>query len=161
MTTTRTLVSSIARFALVAAALAAAPGCDADATAPAESGEILLSVGTIPDGVACIRVSIVGELRQSTSDFDVTPGASLSQSFSGLPVGTVVFSASAYAQACASVSKATVPMWISEDKVVTVAQGKSTSVTLVLVKNGRAKVTVEFGDQDDAGRPNADGGVGG
>jgi hypothetical protein len=73
-----------------------------------------------------------------------------------------VFSANAYAQACASVTSSTVPMWISEDKTVTVVQGKSATVTLVLLKNGRAKVTVQFGDQDDGGsdaQTNPDGGL--
>ena len=143
-------------------ALAPSLGCDSNQPGPTETGDIMLSVPNLPDDVACIRVSIAGEFRSVVNDFDVAPGDTLAQSFSGLPVGAVVFSANAYAQACASVTSSTVPMWISEDKTVTVVQGKSATVTLVLLKNGRAKVTVQFGDQDDGGsdaQTNPDGGL--
>ena len=66
-------------------------------------------------------------------------------------MGKDVFSANAYSQACESVTKSTAPMWLSDEKTVNVAQGKSTSVTLALYKNGRAKVSVEFADQEDGG----------
>ena len=131
--------------------LAAGPGCDHDQASSTESGEAMLSVGTIPDGVACIRVSVVGETRSLESDFDVVPGDTLVQALSGLPVGQDVFSANAYSQDCASVTKSTAPMWLSDQKTVSIAQGKSSSVTLTLYKNGRAKVTVEFADQEDGG----------
>jgi hypothetical protein len=42
-------------------------------------------------------------------------------------------------------------MWISDQKTVNIVQGRSSSVTLTLYKNGRAKVTVEFADQEDGG----------
>jgi hypothetical protein len=133
--------------------LALVPACHDDATAPveAETGEAMLSVGTIPENVACIRVTVTGEFRSVVADFAVVPGDTLVQALSGLPVGADVFSANAYSQACDAVSKSTAPMWLSEEKTVNIAQGKSSSVTLTLVKNGRAKVSVEFADQDDGG----------
>jgi len=138
-----------ARLALVT--LAICPGCGHDQHDSTESGEAMLSVGTIPNDVACIRVSVVGDVRSVEDDFDVVPGDTLSQALTGLPVGEDVFSANAYSQDCASVTKSTVPMWLSDQKTVNVAQGKSSSVTLTLYKNGRAKVTVEFADQEDGG----------
>ena len=137
--------------ALLIAGLCPAAGCDHRKPDPTETGEALLSVGIIPDDVACIRVSVVGEFRSVVSDFDVVPGDALTQALSGLPVGKDVFSADAYAQDCASVTKSTAPMWLSDEKTANVAQGKSSSVTLTLYKNGRAKVTVEFADQEDGG----------
>lgn len=139
-----------------------AQGCDHGRGAPPETGEVMLSIGTIPEDVACVRVSVAGELRSVAADFTVIPGGTLTQALSGLPVGKDVFSASAYSQACDDVTKSTAPMWLSEEKTVNVAQGKSTSVTLTLYKNGRAKVSVEFADQED-GDPDAgtaDGGTG-
>jgi hypothetical protein len=127
----------------------------------------MLSLATIPEDVNCVRVTITGAFRDVVSDFDVAPGDSLSEAFTGLPVGSVVFSADAYASACASVAKSTIPMWVSEDKTVNVVQGRSSSVTLTLYKNGRAKVTVDFADQEDGGVDggstggSADGGTGG
>jgi hypothetical protein len=144
------------------AALLFAAGCDSHRLEPAESGEVMLSVGTIPDDVACVRVVAAGEFRQVVTDFDVTSGATLGEALSGLPVGKVLFSANAYAQDCASTTKSTAPMWLSDEKSVNVVQGKSTSVTLTLYKNGRAKVTVEFADQEDGGTDaggSADGGL--
>ena len=105
----------------------------------------------LPDGIACIRVSVVGEFRSVVTDYAVTPGVALVESLSGLPVGKDAFSANAYSQDCDSVTKSTAPMWLSDEKSVNIAQGKSSSVTLVLYKNGRAKVTVEFADQEDGG----------
>ncbi len=126
-------------------------GCGRDQGGPPETGEVMLSMAAIPEAVSCVRITATGELRDRVSDFTVAPGDTFTQSFSGLPVGSVVFSASAYSQDCSSVSKSTVPTWISEDKTANVVQGKSSSVTLTLYMNGRAKVTVQFGDQVDSG----------
>jgi hypothetical protein len=137
--------------ALLPALLLVAAGCDNDQADPTESGQAMLSIGTIPDDVACIRVSVTGEFRQVVKDYAVTPGTTLVESLSGLPVGQDVFSANAYVQVCDSVTGSTAPMWLSEEKTVSIKQGKSSSVTLTLYKNGRAKVTVEFADQEDGG----------
>ena len=130
-------------------------GCDGDQRAQEaanqEQGQAMLSVGTIPDNVACGIVTVVGEFRTEVRNFDVVPGSALSEALTGLPVGAVIFSANAYSQACTSVTKSTAPMWLSEEKDVNLVQGKSSSVTLTLYKNGRAKVTVDFADQEDGG----------
>jgi hypothetical protein len=126
-------------------------GCGASHSAEPETGQIMLALGTIPENVNCVRISAVGVGREFTRDLDVAPGQTVSEAISGLPVGVVVFSANAYATACSSVTKATVPMWVSDEKTVTLVQGKSSTVTLTLYKNGRAKVTVEFADDQDGG----------
>jgi hypothetical protein len=153
MKTIHSLLHDTRRLSLLALlALASSLGCsDGQPSATEETGEAMLSVGTIPEDVACIRVSVVGELRSVVKDFAVIPGGSLAEPLSGLPVGKDVFSANAYSQACESVTKSTAPMWLSDEKTVNVAQGKSTSVTLALYKNGRARVSVEFADQEDGG----------
>jgi hypothetical protein len=159
--TTRTTFSFLRPIALCALALLG-PGCDDSQPDATETGEAMLSVGTIPENVACIRVTVAGEFRQVVADYPVVAGDTLTQAMTGLPVGAVVFSANAYAQECASASKSTVPMWLSDEKTVNVAQGKSSSVTLTLYKNGRAKVAVEFADQEDGGTDGgADAGSGG
>jgi hypothetical protein len=150
-------IFTIARISALLGFFALAPvvACDDDPRSPGaaaeESGQAMLSVGTIPDNVACVIVTVAGEFRTEVRDFSVTPGSNLSEALTGLPVGAVVFSANAYSQACASVTKSTVPMWLSDAKTVNLAQGKSSSVTLTLYKNGRAKVSVEFADQEDGG----------
>jgi hypothetical protein len=136
-------------------ALAPATGCDGSHggqnPAVEEDGQALLTLGTIPDDIACVIVTIAGEFRTADHQLDVVPGDEVSEALTKLPVGPVVFSAYAYSQACTSVTKSTAPMWISDDKDVTLVQGKSSSVTLTLFKNGRAKVTVKFADQEDGG----------
>jgi hypothetical protein len=54
------------------------------------------------------------------------------------------------------VTKTTVPSWVSEEVSVTVSLTHSTSVSLTLYRNGRAKVTIGFDPESDAGV--ADGG---
>jgi hypothetical protein len=147
-------VSTSTCFSVAVALLATATvaGCDhAAQSEPEETGQVMLSLAAIPESVTCIRVTAAGEFRSLVSDFDVVPGATLSEALTGLPVGAVVFSADAYAAACTSVTKSTIPMWISDEKTVNLVQGRSSSVTLTLYKNGRAKVTVEFADQEDGG----------
>jgi len=160
MDTNRNLIRShaghslpVTTLAIVVAAALLAPiaGCDDGKHEPTETGAVLLTVDSIPDAVACVRVTAAGEFRQVVTDFAVTPGASLSESLSGLPVGKVLFSANAYSQVCESATKSTAPMWLSDQKSVNVAQGKSSTVTLTLYKNGRAKVNVQFADQEDGG----------
>jgi hypothetical protein len=164
----RTCLATLALGTACSLALATLSACD-DGQAPTdmESGEAMLSLATIPEGVSCVRVTVAGEFRATVKDFDVVAGDSLVQALSGLPVGAVVFSANAYAQACSSITKSTVPTWLSDEKDVTLVQGKSSSVTLTLYKNGRAKVTVDFADQEDGGTDagaastSPDGGLGG
>lgn len=143
---------SLSTCLTAALALLPSPGCNNDhAAQPDEGGQALLSLDAIPDNVTCIRVTAAGEFRSVVSDFDVVPAATFSQALTRLPVGAVAFSANAYSATCDSVTKSTIPMWISDEKTVNLVQGKSSSVTLTLYKNGRAKVTVEFADQEDGG----------
>jgi len=150
-------VFTLSRIAALLGLFALAPvaGCDdahhGQETASTEDGQAMLSVAAIPDYVTCVIVTVAGEFRSAAREFDVVPGDTLSQALTGLPVGSVVFSANAYSQACGSVTKSTAALWISEEKTANLVQGKSSSVTLTLIKNGRAKVTVEFADQEDGG----------
>jgi hypothetical protein len=130
--------------------LAACNGNSAGAQ-PAE--QVSLHIEDVPSDVACLRITGSGTDRQVVHDLDVTEGQSVTESFSGLPIGEVVFQAAAYSQTCDSVTKSTVPSWISEEVSVTVSLTHSTSVSLTLYRNGRAKVTVGFDPEVDAGTP--------
>ena len=144
-------ISALLGFFVLAHVVACNGDQRAQQAASLENGQALLSLGTIPENVVCVIVTVAGEFRSAVREFDVVPGDTLSQALTALPVGSVVFSADAYSQACSSVTKSTAAMWISEEKTVNLVQGKSSSVTLTLIKNGRAKVTVEFADQEDGG----------
>jgi hypothetical protein len=128
-------------------------GCD-DSSAGKKPGsveQVTLHIENVPTDVACLRITASGADRQVEHDLDVTEGQSVTESFSGLPIGTVVFQAAAYSQTCDSVTKSTVPSWISEEVSISVSLTHSTSVSLTLYRNGRAKVTVGFDPEVDAG----------
>ncbi len=134
---------------LVLAAALGTAGCD-DAPAAdqgAEMEQVLLSISEIPEGIACIRVSGIGASRSVVRNVAATPGGSLSESFAGLPVGPVTFRAEAFAAACDSVTKSSIPTWVSMDEEVKVSLTKSSTVALSLYRNGRAKVSLTFVDE--------------
>jgi hypothetical protein len=138
---------------LLALAVLPIVGCDGS---PAAMGteQVSLHIDNVPAEVACLRISATGGTREMVRDLDVTEGQAVTESFGGLPIGKVVFQAAAYAQTCDSVTKSTVPSWVSEEASVTVSLSQSKSVTLTLYRNGRAKVTVGFDPETaDAGAP--------
>lgn len=153
--TTHRSVFSLARISALLGflALAQTAGCDGNRSSPGAQpgGRAMINLGIVPDSIACVRVTAAGDDRSVVRDFAVQPGDSVSDTLTGLPIGSVTFSAGAYSQDCASVTKSTVPTWISDEKTVTIAEGKSASVSLTLYQNGRAKVTVAFADAPDAG----------
>jgi len=145
----RIVLSTVSLLALSLFPLA---GCDAGAK-PESVEQVTLHIEDVPEDVACLRITATGTSRQVVRDLDVTLGQAVSESFSGLPIGTVVFQAAAYSQTCDNVTKSTVPSWISDEVSVTVSLTHSTSVSLTLYQNGRAKVTVGFDPESDAGTP--------
>jgi len=110
----RVVLSSVVWLALSLFPLA---GCDDNSPGakPGSVGQVTLSIEDVPADVACLRISATGTSRQVVRDLDVTVGQSVSESFSGLPIGTVVFQAAAYSQICDKVTSSTVPSWISDE----------------------------------------------
>jgi predicted small lipoprotein YifL len=145
---------------LVALTLFSLTGCGQGSPGPrpqSDVEQVSLHIENVPAEVACLRITASGASRQVVRDLDVIEGQSVSESFSGLPIGAVVFQAAAYAQTCDSVTKSTVPTWVSEPISVTVSLSQSKSVSLTLYRNGRAKVTVGF-DPEAADGGSVDGG---
>ena len=144
-------------FSLPLLALSLFPllGCDDNSSGPKAQPveQVSLHIEDVPADVACLRITASGTSREMVRDLDVTLGQSVTESFSGLPIGAVVFQAAAYSQTCDKVTKTTVPSWVSEEVSVTVSLTHSTSVSLTLYRNGRAKVSVGFDPEVDAGAP--------
>jgi hypothetical protein len=132
-------------------------GCDGNSGGAQTVEQVSLHIEDVPADVACLRITATGTSRQVERDLDVTEGQSVSESFSGLPIGAVVFQAAAYSQTCDKVTKTTVPSWISDEVSVTVSLAHSTSVSLTLYQNGRAKVSIGFDPEVDAGSPDGGG----
>ena len=146
---------ALSSVALLALSLFPLVGCDDNSpgSKPGSVGEVTLHIEDVPADVACLRISANGTTRAVVRDLDVTQGQSVTESFSGLPIGSVAFQAAAYSQICDKVTSSTIPSWISDEVSVTVSLTHSTSVSLTLYRNGRAKVTVGFDPETDAGTP--------
>lgn len=125
---------------LVAAALCAA-ACGG--TPPADkTGALDVELTQAPPDVSCLQLTVTGATRSVTRSFDLASGQSTaSLSLTGLPTGSVLLSANAWSQPCASVTGAA--GWIAVAQKVTVPG----SASIVLQRNGQATVSVNF--QDD------------
>lgn len=133
--------------------LGGASGCaPVPPSGPPGEVQVLLALATVPAEVACVRITAEGATRSVVRELPVSEGAMVSESFSGLPLGPVVFKAEAFVADCESVTKSTIPGWASEPETVSIALGRLTTVSMTLNRNGRAKVNVEFNDETaDAG----------
>jgi hypothetical protein len=129
---------------LVFASLAA--GCAEPPPAPQEI-QARLTIASVPADVACLRITAAGVGRTVVREVGVSPGAMVSEAFSGLPLGTVAFKGEAFTADCDAVTKATIPGWASEPENVAIVLGRLSSISLTLNRNGRAKVTVDFNDE--------------
>ncbi len=123
------------------------PACFPDSDKNEGPEQVRLAISVIPDDVQCVRVKAVGPGRTVIKEIDAEPGQPMQKSFHGLPLGTVVFSADAFFGSCEAVTGTTPPQWVSDEKPVSVILGRLATVTLTMVRNGRAKVGVDFTDE--------------
>jgi len=126
--------------------LALTLGCQGAQTPPDEV-QALLVIPSVPAEVACVRITAAGPGRSVERELGVSPGAMITESFSGLPLGTVAFKGEAFAAACESVTRTTIPGWASEPELVAIVLGSQSTVSLTLNRNGRAKVKLDFNDE--------------
>jgi hypothetical protein len=119
------------------------------AMAPAadELGQAVLNITAVPEDVQCVRITAAGPGRTVAKEIDADGTGALSQTLTGLPLGTVVFTGEAFPAACTSVGKATIAAWASESVEASVVLGRLANVDLVMARNGRAKVDVTFQDE--------------
>lgn len=124
----------------------AGSGCGLE---PEEDGveQVRLNISVVPAEVRCVRITATGPGRTLVRELEATGGMSLSRPLTGLPLGTVTFLGEAFPSLCASVTKSTNAAWISEPVVASVALGRSSTVDLTMVRNGRAKVDVAFTEE--------------
>ena len=126
--------------------LALTLGCQTSQPPPEEL-QALLVIPTVPAEVACLRITAAGPGRSVVRELGVSPGAMITEAFSGLPLGTVAFTGEAFSADCEAVTKTTVPGWASEPETVAIVLGRQTTVSLTLNRNGRAKVNLDFNDE--------------
>ena len=103
--------------------------------------EVALALAETPANVRCISVTASTSMA-STRSFDVMAGAPTIWRWS-LPVGVVVFTATAHNEACAGVTGDSVASWLGGPLSVTLVPGLNT-VTLHMRPIGAANVAVDF-----------------
>jgi hypothetical protein len=132
-------------FALLLAA------CEPEA--PPMVGLAEARLATVPGDVHCVQIRVDGT-QSVTRRFDVVPGQGSVLSLDHLPVGAVVFSASAFDATCAAMPA---PLsWVSDPVATTLAGGTVVPVTLRLRRAGAADVTIDFDDADGGTAPPVD-----
>jgi hypothetical protein len=135
-------------FAVAALAAVAGAGCGAlEAPAPDGVGQAMLAIAVVPAEVRCVRITAAGSGRTLVRELDVVGGTALTQSLSGLPLGSVTVLGEAFPGACDAVTKSTIPTWVSDPVDVSVVLGRSSTIELTMVRNGRAKIDVSFSDE--------------
>ena len=121
-------------------------GCSDDGAGSGDSelsGTATLEVKQAPSDARCLRITAAGR-RADVSDFDLSPGVRTIFRLDGLPTGKVTFKGEAFAQTCRNVSQGTVPGWISDSVLATIATNPRANVELTMRRNGRANVGVDF-----------------
>src|SRR5688572_15368615 len=90
-------------------------GCTADdGTADEEVGSATIELTRAPDDARCLRIRVDAAARNLERSFDLPPGQASVFRLEGLPVGPVSFEGAAFESACAQVTSASTPNWLSE-----------------------------------------------
>ena len=127
----------------LATAAAVAGGCASNRSD--DVGVVRLAITAIPADVSCLRLTATGA-RTVVQQFDVAPGTDASLLVAGLPTGTVVISADAFAAACAMAGDHTTANWISDPQTLNVSTTDIVDLSLVMHRNGRVRIGVDFTD---------------
>jgi type VI protein secretion system component Hcp len=138
--------------AVVLSGLGLGAGCDGSpGSGDAElAGRAQLALMGVPADGTCIQVTAAG-YRTVTRTFSVTAGATALLDLGGLPLGTVTFSAAASGGDCPAPA-GTVATWVSDAPfTTTIGVDPPALVTLNLVRNGNASVSIGFDDGAMAG----------
>jgi hypothetical protein len=131
-------------LAAVLGGLVAACGGGGATTSPnAETGDVQIALVQVPADVACLKLTVTGA-RASTQLLDVTPGAAATYTLSRLPLGIITIAGEAYGQFCSAIGGA-VASYVTEAPVsVRVDAVDVNKANLLLIRNGRVSVGLDF-----------------
>ncbi len=150
------------RNALAGAVMAlVACGCSSSGSDhPEDVGVVQIALAAAPSDATCLQIDAVGA-RSLSKQFTLRTGGSATLQMTGLPLGDVQFTGSAFAEECGAAISSS-PTWISDPVVATIVKGTIAQITLVLHRDGRASIRVDFSDGPaDAGPGGVGGGSGG
>ena len=132
---------------LLVLALAA---CERTQETEEPTGRVMLSITSAPADAACLRITAKG----ATTAVRLVPlmtGMSTVFPLEGLPLGPVDFTGEAFPVGCGMVGVNTSPTYVSEAVRVTLMDGETVNVAIVLRRPGRAVVSVDFPDAGQGG----------
>jgi hypothetical protein len=125
---------------------------------PGDLGVARIALTQVPADAQCLDVVAQGA-RVLSKRFSLVPGGSVTLEMAGLPLGDAQFSGTAYPENCGS-SMSVEPSWVSDPVPVTILNGEIAQVALVMHRNGRATIGIDFVD-DAAGGADGSAGAGG
>lgn len=121
------------------------------------AGRAEIALSSVPADATCVQIVAAGN-RTVTRNFAAAAGNTAMFTMTGLPVGQVTFTANAFSGACPP-SASAVANWVSDAAfTATIGVSPPALVTLNLVRNGGAVVSVGFDDGPDGGAAGSDGG---
>jgi type VI secretion system secreted protein Hcp len=159
-----TMIVTVRKVAFASALLGWVAGCASPGASGGDGdlpGKAVIALMGVPADGTCVQITAAGH-RTVTRSFTAAAGSNAMFQMPGLPLGQVTFSAAAFEGSCPPGVDA-VPTWISDASfTATVAVKPPVLVTLNLIHNGNATVSVGFNDDADGGSGGAsDGGTGG
>jgi hypothetical protein len=110
-------------------------------------GSASVAIMNVPSDVGCVKLTAVGA-RTVERAYSVTPGTAATLVMTSLPIGSVTFSGSSYAEACSGAL--TTPTWVAAPVTATITSTGTVPVNLIMRRDGKASVTVDY-EPDDAG----------
>jgi hypothetical protein len=121
-------------FAVAMLSLHCGSGTPSGGPSAENTGSISLKITTVPTGVQCIQISVLGSTLV-TENFPVTSGTSSTNlSLGQLPLGQVTVNGQAFAAACTAISGQTAT-WIADPDIVTLQAGVVSSLALTFRPN--------------------------
>lgn len=114
-----------------------------------EVGMATVALMRVPSDVSCVRLRVQGVFTVERR-FDVEAGDDTVLALTRLPLGDDTFRGYAYAERCDALRRSSTPTWLTDPVVVRLFAGRVAAVTLVMRRNSRADVTVDFEDEPDA-----------
>jgi hypothetical protein len=117
---------------------------------PSLVGRAEAVINTVPPSVGCVQIAAGTRI----TNVDTTPGQTVTVQLTRLPIGSVTFSALAFASGCAAVTSSSTADWASDPVTATIAVGQLAQVSLLLKPGGNASVGISFDtDAPDMSHP--------
>jgi hypothetical protein len=144
-------------FALLA--LPTVFACEGERMAEPELlGVVQIAIAIVPADVSCVRVAVAGT-RTVVQRFPVQAAQPAELRLNQLPSGPALVQAAAFAGGCDADAATEDASWVSEATPTVIQPGVLNAITLVMKRNGRAAVTLDFQEDRAPDGATPDGGT--